>query len=168
MWTPKVISLIQMMFPAVITLLTLVPFSARHLQYEILYLLIAFVVLTTPGFPIIHQCLQPQSVLVENPRELRLMDLLWGAETQQSMRRLYVLQSHHRTQSWLLWIWLGMQMNSSHENGLCRVPGWSVLSPPMAHLHCSVRKHSLLPAEGSDPRPLCDTLVCLCKKERIN
>lgn len=76
MWTPKVISLIQIMFPAVITLLTLVPFSARHLQYEILYLLIAFVVLMTPGFPIIPQCLQLQSVLVENPRELRLMDLL--------------------------------------------------------------------------------------------
>lgn len=115
MWTPKVISLIQIMFHAVNTLLALVPFSARHLHYEILYLLIAFVVLTDPGFPISTPMSSASVSAHRKPWRIQVKWPLWGAEPQENMRRVYVLQSHHRAQSWLMWIWLGMQMNSSHE-----------------------------------------------------
>lgn len=50
MQTPKIISLTQIMFHTVNTLLALVPFSARHLQYGILYLLITFAFVTPPRF----------------------------------------------------------------------------------------------------------------------
>lgn len=160
MWTPKVISLIQIMFHAVNTLLALVPFTARHLQHEILYLLITFVVLTAPGFPLSTPMSSASVSADGKPWRIQMSWHLWGAETEQNMRRVYVLQSHHTPTE--------LRADCCESGWGCKwIPAmrcnWSVQSarfylfylPPMAHFHCRVRKHSLLPAEWSDPKPPC-------------
>lgn len=97
------------------TLLGLVPFPARHLEYEIQYLLITFVVLTPPRFS-----LRP-SASVSTDRKPWRMQMNWpfvrGWDTTDYEKGLchsepsYIPQNSEFT----LWIWLGDSMNSSHE-----------------------------------------------------